>query len=511
MTRRRRTPIGTIISSPILWSLLIAVAVLVNLMVCQRHLSAHDDDTTTNQMNHHHQRHLSSTEAETTKKNQKGEDEDNDLRISSFHQQRGDDVNRSNLQQQLLSQQVVVDDLVWHVPRPKIPRNLGWEDDFMTQWKQKNYDPSRKASCIIDLDHSPYAHYLKCHMPAYIPARLPLLSPQQSQNIPRVLFLSWFTRDLGRRIFTSVLSLLHHNPEYELVFFTDNDVDAFVCAEFPELAPYFFGLASGAARTDVWRMLVMEKYGGVYLDLDTSALGHLPISRYDDVVSGLGCWSHVPSRKQGLLEHWALAFTPHHALITTTLDIIRENLRNPNNTRVQGEDAKKRENSYVMRLTGPATYQRALHRLLRQSDCALDGKSYCMALRDPQSHCNYTTFTTLFGNLTMTQEKDLNNSITQKMLDSDEERSILGHKHYDNDEAPKYVPPTMLTTTTTTASVAVAAAESSSSQHSSNADVCSPARLAAGRAKREQQWLDAIERAKVKRNPNRAVVPPILQ
>jgi len=41
-----------------------------------------------------------------------------------------------------------------------------------------------------------------------------------------------------------------------------------------------------------------------------------PIDVHDSAVSGVACWSHLQSQTGGALEHWAIAFMPHHPYIT---------------------------------------------------------------------------------------------------------------------------------------------------------------------------------------------------
>lgn len=339
----------------------------------------------------------------------------------------------------------------------------------MRSFKEAHYDPMQRLRCRIE--ESPYDDPRLCHVPAYVPARLPL--PSESQLIPRVVFISWTTRKLGRSMFTSIMTILHHNPEYELIFFTDVDVDRFVCANFPQFAPPFSKLRAGAARIDVWRMLVIYQFGGVYLDVDMSALGHLPIAKDAAAVSGLGGWSHLPASTGGggVLEHWALAYKPKHLLINKTIEIIMDNLRDPNNTQVEGIEAQKAERSYVIRLTGPGPYQRALQHLLRQSQCKTGG-SFVPAIRDPGSHCNMTAFHDNFGNLVIV-DLDLNTTITPKILDSHKERYILGHKHYNNEDVKrpmKWARP----------------------------DFCSEGRFGAQKAESERLWVEAIKEKKRK-------------
>jgi hypothetical protein len=271
------------------------------------------------------------------------------------------------------------------------------------------------------------------------------------------------------------MTLLHHNPEYELVFFNDSDMDRFVC-NFPEFAPYFFAIHAGAARADVWRMLVMHTYGGVYLDCDESAVGHLPIQQNDSVVASLGWWGHLPTRHGGVFEHWSMAFEPKHRLIKVTLDILLDNLRNPTNFHVESENATLGESSYIIRLTGPSPYQRALHYLLRESDCKLDINavpfpSYVAALQDPNTRCNHSKFVENFGNANVLPDLDLNNTVVMKLIfnENSQEEKVLNHIHYNS--VPKYQkPPSNVTFL----------------------DVCSNESMNARDAKHEQMWKDEL-------------------
>lgn len=356
----------------------------------------------------------------------------------------------------------VIDDLLWLVPRPREPRFLGWEDDFMRKWKTEQYDPHQRLHCTVG-EPTPYDHPVLCHVPAYLPARLPL-SPDR-QIIPRVIFISWMTRKLGRYFYANILTVIQHHPEYEIIFFTDEDVDRSMCENFPEIAPYFFGLKAGAARIDVWRMLMMERYGGVYLDMDMAALAHLPIGPHDTVVTGVGCWTHVFPKRGGLFEHWSLAFAPHHPLMQATIEIIVENFRNPTNEHVVGTNASLVESSWVIRFTGPATYQRALHRLLDQADCQRVGTTYCPAIRDPKNMCNYTKFHAIFGQVSTTRV-DLNHTISLKLLDNANERHFFEQKTYSHPKMEHFEPP----------------------GNKTHADFCTKEILAQRTAEFEQKW-----------------------
>ena len=85
----------------------------------------------------------------------------------------------------------------------------------MLRWKAEQFDPSASSPrCIMAGRDTPYDDGVLCEMPGYIPARL---VDGKKPKIPRVIFLSWFTRKIGRAMFTSIMSLVSLNPEYEVV------------------------------------------------------------------------------------------------------------------------------------------------------------------------------------------------------------------------------------------------------------------------------------------------------
>merc|ERR1719203_1657520 len=116
---------------------------------------------------------------------------------------------------------------------------------------------------------------------------------------------------------------------------------------------------------------MIQRYGGVYLDIDISSLGPLPIrNEIDTAFSGIGGWGHSPNKMGGVLEHWALAYTPNHPLIDATIQQIRWNLQNWKEYDKGGKYWKDEEDySFTVSLTGPGPYQKALHDLLAKTGC----------------------------------------------------------------------------------------------------------------------------------------------
>ncbi|KAL7524618.1 hypothetical protein ACHAWF_002568 [Thalassiosira exigua] len=291
------------------------------------------------------------------------------------------------------------DGLVWTTPKPGIARQIGWEDYWMMEWKRQQYSPNQKMGCRVTSD-TLYAGRRVCFVPAYVPARLFVPEADSARpKIPRVIFVTLKKRRISPTTYASLLSVLHHNPECELVLFDDDAVDRFVCSlegDFSQkqkvVKVVFSKLRAGAMRADVWQLLILQRYGGVALDSDVSAIAKLPLKRGDTAVSSVGGQSHLPGGTGELLEHRAMAFAPGHPFINEVVRIVKVNLIDPTYLLRNDTPEAEAEGSAIMRLTGPAMYQKVLHDALMRAQCQKVKNSYVVALLEPEQHCDWRNF-----------------------------------------------------------------------------------------------------------------------
>ena len=71
------------------------------------------------------------------------------------------------------------------------------------------------------------------------------------------------------------------NPQYELITYDDDMSRRFVSKYYPEWIELYDGLDVPVMRADMWRYLILHKYGGVYLDGDVDC--KKPIDNWADV------------------------------------------------------------------------------------------------------------------------------------------------------------------------------------------------------------------------------------
>eukprot|EP01083_Nonionella_stella_P304021 1054720_1 len=128
-----------------------------------------------------------------------------------------------------------------------------------------------------------------------IPARINVSNHSSyHQIIPRNIYQTWTTNSFsGPLMKQAVHSWIHLNPEYNYHFFNDQDCKEWIfkhCGARYLDAYLSINEVYGAARCDYFRYLLMWKWGGIYVDIDSS-LNH-PLRDWiyptDEFVTGSG-------------------------------------------------------------------------------------------------------------------------------------------------------------------------------------------------------------------------------
>ena len=165
--------------------------------------------------------------------------------------------------------------------------------------------------------------------------------------IEKNIFQSWYTYNLHPFIQEKIDYYKKINPEYKYQLFNDYDMDLFVNENFKgEIAECYNKLNIIVAKVDFWRYLVLYKYGGVYLDMDSGILKPLDeLIKYDDeaIITAEGNPDNY--------VQWALIFSKQHPILKRTIELIVDNIKNnryPNN---------------ILKMTGPIVYSRAINEI----------------------------------------------------------------------------------------------------------------------------------------------------
>jgi mannosyltransferase OCH1-like enzyme len=162
--------------------------------------------------------------------------------------------------------------------------------------------------------------------------------------IPKNIFQSWYTRDLPLLIQKRINIMKETNPDYEYKLYTDDEMDEFVNTEYKgEIADCYNKLNIIVAKVDFWRYLILYKYGGVYLDMDSHISVPLnEIIRTDDQAI------ITAETNPNMFAQWALFFGKRHPILKQLIELIVYNI-----------NTKKHQES-VSKTTGPFAYSTAI-------------------------------------------------------------------------------------------------------------------------------------------------------
>jgi mannosyltransferase OCH1-like enzyme len=135
------------------------------------------------------------------------------------------------------------------------------------------------------------------------------------------------------------------NPNYEYKYMDDTQAEKFVLDEYgSEWHKIFIDCPVGVMRGDLWRYLVIYKYGGVYTDLDTECQEPIDVwlnKDYDFIV--------CPENEIHFCQ-WTFASSPGNPVLKSVLDEIKQRFISPDYTR----------DHFVHELTGPGVWTRGI-------------------------------------------------------------------------------------------------------------------------------------------------------
>jgi mannosyltransferase OCH1-like enzyme len=172
--------------------------------------------------------------------------------------------------------------------------------------------------------------------------------------IPKRIYQTWKTKDLPPGIKKVINRMMEFNPSYNHYLYDDKEIDKFVMENYQgEISEAYNQLNIGAARADLWRYLILYKYGGVYLDIDAAIIKSLDeIIKPDD--EAIITREHV----EGLFNQWILIFRKGHPLLKAVIDQCVSNIQ-------------QRSSNNILHLTGSTVITNVINQRLKSSK--LDG------------------------------------------------------------------------------------------------------------------------------------------
>ena len=88
------------------------------------------------------------------------------------------------------------------------------------------------------------------------------------KTIPKRIFQTGNSKDLPQFERATTFNVKNLNPDYEYLFFDDDDRNDFMRTEYPEFIDTYNNFRYPIQKYDFLRYLVIYKYGGFYFDMD---------------------------------------------------------------------------------------------------------------------------------------------------------------------------------------------------------------------------------------------------
>lgn len=170
----------------------------------------------------------------------------------------------------------------------------------------------------------------------------PIFHSNKQLAIPKTLWQTNFTNRVTLPVYINYLFNRLLSYDYDYRFMTTEDRSDFIRSNYsPEIFESYSRIQIGAAQADLWRLLVLYKHGGVYMDIDAHLIW--PLSS----IIKTGQTELYIVIKKGEISNYFIASKNNNSNLKKMIDIILKNIE---------ENTIK--NVYV--LTGPGVLNQVL-------------------------------------------------------------------------------------------------------------------------------------------------------
>ena len=143
--------------------------------------------------------------------------------------------------------------------------------------------------------------------------------------IPKIIYQTWKTQNLPKKLYFLHQKMLKQNPEYQQIIYTDEQMNDYINSNAEkEIKTLYWRLNNIVARSDIWRYTILLEKGGIYLDIDSLITGSL-----DNVINDKDEAIITAEKNKNLFVQWALVFNKDHPILEETLiNILRDVKKN---------------------------------------------------------------------------------------------------------------------------------------------------------------------------------------
>ena len=170
----------------------------------------------------------------------------------------------------------------------------------------------------------------------------PIYKPGEQSTIPRILWQTNYTDRVTLPVYINYLFNRLLSPAYDYRFMITEERADFIKSNYSQQTfESYSKLQIGAAQADLWRLLVLQKYGGVYLDIDAHFVWPLKMvvkKDYEELYI---------VRKRGGLSNYFIATKKGNADLDKVIKAILTNI-------------EENKLTSVYRMTGPGVFNQVI-------------------------------------------------------------------------------------------------------------------------------------------------------
>ena len=164
----------------------------------------------------------------------------------------------------------------------------------------------------------------------------------EENKIPKIIIQTWKTKAIPEKYKEDYSSIRKYNPDYQYLFFNDDDIHYFLKTNYPDYLIVYNKLPIVIQKIDFFRYVAIYHYGGFYFDLDMKCLEPLdPLLEYEcvfpiDTLLKPKCSNKEKIRKRFLdycknnldymLGQYAFGAAPKNEFVKLLIDNIEKNI-----------------------------------------------------------------------------------------------------------------------------------------------------------------------------------------
>lgn len=173
----------------------------------------------------------------------------------------------------------------------------------------------------------------------------PIFASGSTRRVPKIIWQTNYTDRVTTAVYLNYLFNRLMSPTFEYRFMDERERADFVKANCSSrVFESYANLQIGAAQADLWRVLVLRQFGGVYLDIDAHVVWPLGFIIKPE------CKELYLRHKNSALTNYFIASTKGNPHLDLVIDSIVDNI-------------EKRSSDEVAELTGPWVLHHALNAL----------------------------------------------------------------------------------------------------------------------------------------------------